>query len=203
MDCLKVGTLILQLRKEKGMTQKQLADQMNISDKTISKWERGLGCPDVSLLSELSAILGVHIDKLLEGDLKPNEQDRGNMKSLNFYVCSDCGNVMTSSSLATLSCCGRIVEPLQAKAAEEQHQVHIEASDSEFFITLEHEMSKEHYLSFAAFVTYDRLHLIKLYPEQNAQFRIPMLTRGLLYVYCTKHGLFKHDCIASQLSSSM
>lgn len=63
MDCSKVGNLIYTLRTEKGMTQKALANAMNISDRTISKWERGAGCPDVSLLRELSDILGVNIEK--------------------------------------------------------------------------------------------------------------------------------------------
>lgn len=63
MDCSKVGNLIYTLRTEKGMTQKALANAMNISDRTISKWERGAGCPDVSLLRELSDILEVNIEK--------------------------------------------------------------------------------------------------------------------------------------------
>lgn len=197
MDCLKVGKLIHQLRKEKGMTQKQLADQMNISDKTISKWERGSGCPDVSLLGELSAILGVDIDKLLDGELNPNEQDRGNMKSIKFYGCHTCGNVMTSTGQGSLSCCGRVLEPLKAQSAAGEHEMKVERIDHEFYVTLEHEMSKQHYLSFAALVTYDRVHLIKLYPEQNAEFRLPLLNRGALYVYCTQHGLFKLDRIPS------
>ena len=58
MDCMKVGKLILQFRTEKGLTQKQVADQLNISNKTISKWECGLGCPDVSLWEELANVLG-------------------------------------------------------------------------------------------------------------------------------------------------
>ena len=63
MDCQKVGNLILKLRIEKGMTQKQLADRMHISDKTVSKWERGLGCPDVSLLHDLSDALTVNVEE--------------------------------------------------------------------------------------------------------------------------------------------
>ena len=63
MDCNKVGKLISDLRKEQKMTQKQLADALNISDKAISKWERGLGCPDVSLWQDLSQIFGVNIEK--------------------------------------------------------------------------------------------------------------------------------------------
>lgn len=75
MDCSKVGNLIRALRNEKAMTQRQLADAMNISDKTISKWERGLGCPDVSLLPELSSLLGVDIEKILSGELNPNDYE--------------------------------------------------------------------------------------------------------------------------------
>ena len=80
MNCVKVGNLIFAIRKEKGLTQKQLADAMNISDKTVSKWERGLGCPDVSLLTELSDTLGVNIEKILTGDLNPNDIIGGSMK---------------------------------------------------------------------------------------------------------------------------
>ena len=58
MDCAKIGRLIAQLRKEKGLTQQNIAHALNISNKTVSKWECGLGCPDVSLWADLSAILG-------------------------------------------------------------------------------------------------------------------------------------------------
>ena len=68
MDCSKVGRLILSLRQERGLTQKQLAESLGLSDRTISKWERGLGLPDVSLLRELSAVFGVNIEQLLAGD---------------------------------------------------------------------------------------------------------------------------------------
>ena len=75
MDCSKVGRLILSLRQERGLTQKQLAESLGLSDRTISQWERGLGLPDVSLLRELSAVFGVNIEQLLAGDLQPNEQE--------------------------------------------------------------------------------------------------------------------------------
>ena len=66
MDCAKVGRLIMQFRKEKGMTQQQVADLLGISNKTVSKWERGLGCPDVSLWDDLSTVLGADILKLIQ-----------------------------------------------------------------------------------------------------------------------------------------
>ncbi|NBI60286.1 helix-turn-helix domain-containing protein [Lachnospiraceae bacterium] len=59
MDCTKVGKLIAHLRKEKGMTQKNLADAIGVLNKTVSKWECGLGCPDLSYWADLSSILGV------------------------------------------------------------------------------------------------------------------------------------------------
>ncbi len=102
MDCGKVGVLISSLRKEKNMTQRAVANKMNISDKTISKWERGLGCPDVSLLGDLSKILGVNIERILLGDLEQKDTDGGNMKKIKFYVCKSCTNVITGISEAEI-----------------------------------------------------------------------------------------------------
>ena len=198
MDCNKVGTLLCRLRKEKGMTQKQIADIMNISDKTISKWERGMGCPDISLLSELSDILEVNIEKILAGDLEPNNASTGNLKRIKFYVCPNCGNVINNTGDAKISCCGRILSPLKAKLADELHNVIVEESEGEYYITFDHEMTKIHYLSFVAYVTSDRILFIKLYPEQHASVRFPMMTggriqhkhSGKLYYYCSQHGLW-------------
>ena len=114
MDCKKIGNLILNLRKDKNMTQKQMADIMNISDKTISKWERGFGCPDISLLPELSQILCVSVDQILTGELNLNDMVGGNMNKIKFYVCEQCGNLMTATGNATISCCGKTLEPLVA-----------------------------------------------------------------------------------------
>jgi transcriptional regulator with XRE-family HTH domain len=193
MDCNKVGRLIQSLRKEKSMTQKDLAHLMNISDKTISKWERGLGCPDVSLLSELSKILGVNIEKILLGELNPNEQDRGNMKNMNFYACQGCGNVTTSMGAIGISCCGRILEPMLSKPENNEHEITVHEIEDDYFVTIQHEMSRDHYISFVAYISYDRLMFIKLYPEQNAELRFPKMHGGTLYAYCNQHGLWKHE----------
>lgn len=192
MDCNKVGRLILGLRKEKGLTQKQLADAMNISDKTISKWERGFGCPDVSLLHELSEILKVNIEKILLGDLEPNNTDGGNMKRIRFYVCPTCGNIMTSTGEAELSCCGRKLSALITKPSDESHKLTIEAVENDYYITFSHEMTKEHYLNFIAYVTYDRVLFIKLYPEQSGEVRFPKQYGGTLYFSCNQHGLYRN-----------
>lgn len=193
MDCIKVGRLIQSLRKEKRMTQKELALLMNISDKTISKWERGLGCPDVSLLGELSNVLGVNIEKILSGDLNPNEQDGGNMKNVKFYACQSCGNVMTSTGATSISCCGRILEPLLSKSENDEHEITVHEIEEDYFVTIMHEMSRDHYISFVAYILYDRVMLIKLYPEQLAEVRFPKMYGGTLYTYCNRHGLWKYE----------
>ena len=135
LDCVKVGKLLYDLRKEKNMTQKQVAELMNISDKTISKWERGLGCPDVSLLPELSQIFGVSIDGILSGELNQNPVVGGNMRRLKFFVCSQCGNIMTATGDATVSCCGKTLEALVPQKAEDGHLLSIEPVEDELYVT--------------------------------------------------------------------
>ncbi len=193
VDCNKVGKLIFALRKEKGMTQRQLAERMNISDKTISKWERGLGCPDVSLLHDLSVALNVNIEKILLGDLEPNNIDGGNMKRLKFYMCPNCGNVITATSDAEVCCCGRKMAPLVPKPAEGEHCFSMEYIENDLYITFPHEMKKDHYISFIAYVTYDKVLFVKLYPEQGSELRIPRLSKGKLYFGCSKHGLWVNE----------
>lgn len=198
MDCNKVGTLLFRLRKEKGLTQKQVADRMNISDKTISKWERGLGCPDVSLLNELSEIFEINIEKILAGDLEPNKTESGNLKKTKFYACPSCGTVIYNTGDAEISCCGRKLAPLIAKEADEMHAASIEDTEGEYYITFDHEMSKTHYISFVAYVTSDRVLFVKLYPEQTASVRLPKMNggrllqkySGKLFYYCNTHGLW-------------
>lgn len=190
MNCAKIGQLIYNLRKEKAMTQKELADLMNISDKTISKWERGLGCPDVSLLPEVSQILGVNIEEILSGKIELNETIGGNMKNLKFYVCPQCNNLMTATGDANISCCGKKLQTLVAEKAQDHHLLTIEPIEDELYISSSHDMKKDHYISFVAYVTGDRVFIVKQYPEWNMQFRFHKLGHGKLYFYCSHHGLF-------------
>ena len=162
MNYEKVGSVIYQLRKEAAMTQQELADKLFISNKAISKWERGQGCPDVSLLGSLSEVFGVNIEKILAGDISPNSADGGNMKRAKFYVCPMCGNILTATGDAEISCCGRKLEPLVSKTADAEHQLHVEVIEDDYYITFEHEMSKDHFLNFFAYLDYDRVTLVRL-----------------------------------------
>nr|WP_303871032.1 helix-turn-helix domain-containing protein [Acetobacterium wieringae] len=198
MDCSKVGVLLKALRKEKAMTQKQVAERMHLSDKTISKWERGQGCPDVSLLGALSELFDVNIEKILLGDLELNDMETGNLKRIKFYVCPNCGNVVSTTGEAELSCCGRKLAPLVAKPADENHLATIQDDDGEYYITFDHEMTKSHFISFVAYVSSDRSLFVRLYPEQMAALRLPKMSGGKLgkkfgsklYYYCSGHGLW-------------
>lgn len=190
MDCSKVGNLISELRKEKGMKQKDIAELMNISDKTISKWERGLGCPDISLLPELSQIFGVNMEKILLGSLDPNDSVGGNMKKVKFYVCPGCGNIINSIGETSVSCCGRKLEELVSNKANDENILKIEDVEDELFISSDHEMKKDHFISFVAFATGDKLLIAKQYPEWGLQVRFQKFGHGKLYFYCTNHGLF-------------
>ena len=192
MDCAKIGRLISKLRKEKGLTQKNIADALGISNKTVSKWETGLGCPDLSLWPDLSVILGAEITQLMEGEITPNKPDSGNITNIRFYVCPSCGNILVSTGSASIFCCGRKLEHLEI-SAEEAPEIKREEIDMDYYITVNHEMTKEHYISFAAYVKSDRIYLNRLYPEQSPSFRIPLTRGGKLYVYCVNHGLFVYS----------
>jgi DNA-binding XRE family transcriptional regulator len=189
MDCVKIGKLIAKLRKEKKLTQKNIADALNIQNKTVSKWECGLGCPDISLWPELSAILGVDMKQMMEGEITPNKPDSGNIDKVRFYVCPSCGNILVSTGSASISCCGKKLERILPRDASDAPKIIVEEIDIDYFITFEHPMTKEHYLSFVAYVKSDRVFLNRLYPEQSPICRFPITTGGKLYVYCIKHGL--------------
>ena len=193
MNPEKIGSLIFQLRKEKNLTQKQLGEKLGLSDKTISKWERGLGCPDISLLRDISKIFNVNIEKILLGDLQENDINGGNMKRIKFYVCPNCGNVINSTGDGDFSCCGRKLEALVPKVMNENHSINIEEVENDYYVEINHEMTKDHFISFVDYVTYDRVLLIKLYPEQSPTVRFPRLCgkfeRGKFYMYCNQHGL--------------
>lgn len=188
MDCAKVGELIRKLRKEKNMTQKEVADILNISNKTVSKWERGYGCPDSSLIPELSSLLNVDIRQMMEGEIIHNRPDIGNMERINFYVCPICNNILTSTTAASIFCCGRKLEPLIPVVNENTPKVECEQVDIDYYVKIDHPMERNHYILFIAYIKNDRIFITRMYPEQSPTTRIPYLGKGKLYIYCIKHG---------------
>ena len=190
MDQMKTGMLIRMLRQRRQMTQLQLAERIGVSDKAVSRWERGRGAPDISLLPALSEALGVDTKALLRGDLEENEMTNGNLKKMRFYVCPDCGNQLTSTDGGTLNCCGKQLDPLPVQKAAGEERMDISVSDGEWYVTGGHAMVREHDLSFMAFLTGDTLVMKKLYPEWGLEVRLPHFAHGTLLWYCARHGLF-------------
>lgn len=190
MDCAKTGALIRRLRLEQNLTQKQLAEQIGVSPKAVSKWENGLGCPDVSLLHDLSNTLGIQIEGLLDGGLAENSLVPGNMKKLNFFVCPTCGSITVTTGNIQSACCGKPLSPLSAQKAAEADKLTVEQVEDEWFITSSHPMTKDCYLSFLAFATGDNVQILKQYPEWELQARLPRRRHGTLYFYSTEKGLF-------------
>ena len=191
MDHYITAAAIRSLRESRGMTQQALADKIGVSSKTISKWETARGLPDISLLQPLSQALGVSLPELLNGEHIINRNTCANLLRSKFYVCPLCGNILCSTGDALISCCGIQLPPLEAEEADEEHSITVEAVEDEHFIRISHPMTKEHFISFAAFVTCDRVQLVKFYPEGNAEARMQLRGRGTLYFYCNRHGLFR------------
>ena len=179
------------LREQKGMTQAELAEMIGVTDKAVSKWETAKGLPDISLLEPLAAALGASLPELINGSRIINKNRCGNMLRTKFYVCPVCGNVIHSTGETVACCCGITLPALEAEEADEEHALTVENVEDEYFVSVRHEMTKEHYISFIAWVTGDRLQLVRLYPEGNAETRLQPRGRGELYFYCNRHGLFK------------
>lgn len=184
------GTVIKDLREKKNMTQVELAERLCVSDKTISKWERGKGYPDISLLEPISRVFGISVTELISGNAVHNANVSANMLRSKIYVCPICGNVIHSMGEAVVQCHGMLLMPCQAEETDENHMIFIESIEDEYYVRIEHDMTKEHYISFVAALSADKLQMIKLYPEGNAEARFKINGVKKLLFYCNRDGLF-------------
>ena len=191
MNTYVTGATIRQLRENRGLTQADLAQTLGVSSKTVSKWETAKGLPDITLLQPLAQALGISVIELMNGQHITNQNISANLLRCKFYVCPLCGNVIYALGNTVVSCCGITLPPLEAEEADDAHSLAIVPVEDEQFITVSHSMTKEHFISFIAFVSTDRFQLVKLYPEGNAETRLQLRGRGYLYYYCNRHGLYR------------
>jgi len=191
MNTYVTGATIRQLRESRNLTQAELAEAIGVSSKTISKWETAKGLPDISLLQPLAQALGISVIELMNGEHIINQNLSANMLRSKFYVCPLCGNILHSTGNTLVSCCGITLPPLEAEEADEDHLLIIENVEDEHFLTIRHPMTKQHFISFVAYLTADRLQLVRLYPEGNAETRLQLRGMGYVYYYCNHHGLFR------------
>ena len=185
------GKTIKELREKRKLTQKELAEKLQVSDKAVSKWETGRGLPDIGIIDDLAKALGVSIAELLTGDCRENENLSGNMKKTHFYICPICGNIITSVGCGSFNCCGVLLPEQEPEKPDDEHQIFINTVDNEYSITMNHTMTKEHYISFLSYVTSNDVETVKLYPEQDISVRFRKKGHGFLYFYCNRHGYFR------------
>ena len=187
------GAVIKELREKKKLTQAELAEKLHVSDKTISKWETAKGYPDITLLEPIAAVFGVSVAELISGNAISNRNVSANMMRSKFYVCPVCGNVIHSMGEAAIYCHGVSLCPEEEGETDEKHKIVIERVEDEFFVRIEHEMTKLHYISFIAAVSSDGFQMVKLYPEGDAQARFQINGVKRLFFYCNQDGLFEVD----------
>ena len=184
------GNVIKELREKCQLTQVELAEKIGVSDKTISKWETAKGYPDISLLEPIAKALGVSMTELVTGNAVSNVNVSANMLRSKFYVCPICGNIIHSMGEAVMQCHGILLSPCQPEETDENHMIFIERVEDEYYIRIEHDMTKQHYISFIAALSSDKIQMIKLYPEGNAEARVKINGVKKILFYCNRDGLF-------------
>lgn len=191
MDRYVTGAMIRRLREQRNITQQQLAEKLRVSDKAISKWETGRGYPDITLIEPLASALGVSVIELFSGSDVVNKNRSSNMLQTCFYVCPVCGNLIQSTGEAVVSCCGITLPPLEAEEPDEEHGVSIQKVEDEYYVAIDHEMTKQHHIAFLATVKADGYEVRKLYPEMDAEARFKTAGTKAMYCLCNHHGLFR------------
>lgn len=190
MDQYITGSVIKELREKYHLTQAELAKKLNVSDKTVSKWETGRGHPDISLLEPIANIFGISIAELISGNAIQNVNVSANILRSVVYVCPVCGNIIQSMGEAVIHCHGVSLTPCQPEESDENHKIFIEKVEDDYYVRIEHDMTKQHYISFIAALSSDRIQMVKLYPEGNAQARFPIRGVKKILFYCNRDGLF-------------
>ena len=220
MDNYITGSTIRRLRENKKLTQDELAEKIFVSNKAVSKWENGHGLPDISLLEPIAKALDISVIELFSGNEVRNKNKAFNMAKIQFYVCPICGNVIQATGEAVISCCGITLPPLEAETIEcgseatencdrpknsggtsnldtrgsgsyEEHRIIVQKVEDEYFVSINHPMTKEHYISFIAAVADNGVQFVKLYPESAAEARFKINRVRFLLAFCNHHGLFK------------
>ncbi|MBO4580137.1 MAG: helix-turn-helix domain-containing protein [Clostridiales bacterium] len=195
MDRYVTGAVIRKLREKKKMTQEELASRLFVSSKAVSKWETGQGFPDISLIEPLAKTLDISVIELLSGEDISNTNRSSNMLKSRFYVCPVCGNVIRTIGESVVSCCGITLPLLEAEDPDGDHMIKVEKIEDEYYVTVDHPMTKDHYISFFAAVTDNGVQIVKLYPESDAEARLIRSRVRYIYAYCNRHGLFRVNVV--------
>ncbi len=189
------GTAIRELREQRNITQLQLSEILKVSNKTVSKWETGKGYPDITLLEPIADAFGISVPELISGHRIKNENVSANMIRSKFYICPVCGNVIHSMGEAVIHCHGIQLLPAEAEPCDDRHAASVSRVEDEYYVKIDHEMTKAHYISFIAALSSDRCQMVKLYPEGEAEARFTISGVRKIFFYCNRDGLFVQDVV--------
>lgn len=195
MDQYVTGAAIRELREKNKMTQIELAEKLCVSDKTISKWETGKGYPDITLLEPIAKVFRISVTELISGNTIHNTNISANVMRSKFYVCPVCGNVIHSMGEALIQCHGVTLIPEEPEPADDRHPITIEKIEDEYYVSIDHPMTKEHYISFIAALSPDEVQMVKLYPEGRADARFKISGVRKIFFFCNRDGLFSVDVL--------
>ena len=184
------GAVIKELREKNKMTQLQLAEKLGVSDKTVSKWETAKGYPDITLLEPIAEAFSVSVTELISGNAVYNSNVSANVLKSKFYICPICGNVICSMGEAVIHCHGVLMTAAEPEEDDGNHKIYVERIEDEYYVRIEHAMTKKHYISFVAAQSSDRIQMVKLYPEGNAEARFKISGVRRILFYCNRDGLF-------------
>ena len=105
-------------------------------------------------------------------------------------MCPVCGNAIQATGEAVITCCGITLPSLEAESPDPEHAISLEVVEDEYYVTLDHPMTKTHYISFLAAVSDQSVQFVKLYPEGDAATRFKINRVERIYAYCNHHGMF-------------
>lgn len=190
MNPEKTGQIIKNARIKKGMTQKQLAEAIAVTDKAVCKWETGHGCPDITLLSQLSKVLEIDIQSILRGEFVRNKSIAGNMNRIKFYRCPTCGNLITSVKEIEISCCGNKLPFAEAHQSDDARYIPIiKEFDGQYSVSFNHPMTKDDYIAHIITVQYDKILVVNLFAEQEAVVTLPQVSGLHMFLITSRDGL--------------
>lgn len=145
------------------------------------------------ILRKMSLAESCTVSLTIDGDtlIMHGNNMRSNLLKTRFYVCPVCGNIIHCIGDAAITCHGIHLQPLEFIDASKGPEINIEHVEDEWFVSIKHEMTKKKYISFIAAVSPDRVQLVKLYPEGNAEARFKNCGIKYIYYFCNTDGLFR------------
>ncbi len=113
------------------------------------------------------------------------------MTAIKFFVCPVCGNVVCGMGNVQLDCHGHHLEPHEAKSPKGRFEYRVEMVEDEYFVAVNHEMTKQDHIAFMAAVSPERIQLVRLFPEGPAEARFAKSMVRDIYFFSVQDGLFK------------